>query len=113
MVPPSGIVFIFVLAALTLVIGVCLAWAWGVIVMEAALAARPDSETQAKLQALQQEVISQVKATGQSASFVQRKIIYDGFMLDSRVTAVYFVLICLFIYLLVCPRYAECRRAVY
>lgn len=102
MVPPSGVVFIFVLGTLTLLIGVALAWAWGVIVMKAALAARPDAETQARLQSLQQEVQAQVQATGQSPAAVQRKLIFNGFMLDARVSAVYFCLICLFIYLLVC-----------
>lgn len=102
MVPPSGVVFIFVLGTLTLLIGVALAWAWGVIAMKAALAARPDAETQARLQSLQQEVQAQVQATGQSPAAVQRKLIFDGFMLDARVSAVYFCLICLFIYLLVC-----------
>lgn len=70
--------------------------------MKAALAARPQSETKAKLQALQQEATRQANATGQSMPSVQQKLIYDGFMLDARVTAVYFVLVCLFIYLMVC-----------
>ena len=42
-VPPSGIVFVFILATVTLLLGLCLAWTWGVIVMKAALAARPDA----------------------------------------------------------------------
>lgn len=101
-IPPSGVVFIFFLGTLTLLIGIGLAWAWGVIVMKAALAARPQAETQAKLQSLQQAIANQVQATGENAGTVQQKFIYDGFMLDARVSAIYFVLICLFIYLLVC-----------
>lgn len=101
MVPPSGVVFIFFLGALTLIIGVCLAWAWGVIVMKAALAARPQADTQARLQSLQQAISNEVQATGQDPAVVQRKILFNGFMLDARVSAVYFVLMCLFIYLLV------------
>lgn len=101
MIPPSGVVFIFVLGTLTLLIGIGLAWAWGVIVMKAALAARPQAETQAKLQALQQAIGNQVQATGEDAGIVTSKFIYGGFMLDARVSAIYFVLICLFIYLLV------------
>lgn len=100
-VPPSGIVFVFILATVTLLLGLCLAWAWGVIVMKAALAARPDSQTQAQLQALQQAIVSRVNATGESAPAVQQELIFDGFMLDTRVTVIYFVLICLFIYFLV------------
>lgn len=101
MVPPTGIVFIFILGALTLILGMALGWAWGVIAMKAALAARPTAETQAKLQALGQTANSQAKATGQPIASVERMLIYDGWMLDARVTAVYFCLICLLIYLLV------------
>lgn len=69
--------------------------------MKAALAARPETETQARLQALQQTIGARVKATGESAAALQQVFIYDGFMLDARVSVVYFALICLFIYLLV------------
>lgn len=101
MVPPAGVVFVFFLGMLTLLIGMALAWAWGVIVMKAALAARPQAETQAKLQTLQQEIMNQVNATGANPALLQQEYIYDGFMLDTRVTVIYFVLMCLFIYLLV------------
>ena len=99
--PPSGIVFVFVLAALTLLIGMGLAWAWGTIVMKAALAARPSSETEAALHALGKQAYSQANATGQPVASVELELIYSGWMLDARVTAVYFSLICLFIYVLV------------
>lgn len=69
--------------------------------MKAALAARPKLETQVRLQALQQAIEARVKATGESAAAVQQELIFDGFMLDARVSVVYFVLMCLFIYLLV------------
>jgi hypothetical protein len=100
-VPPTGIVFIFILAALTLLVGMGLAWAWGTIVMKAALAARPSSDTEATLHALGKQAYSQANATGQSVAAVEQKLIYDGWMLDARVSAVYFSLICLFIYVLV------------
>ena len=99
--PPAGVVFMFFLGTLTLLIGMALAWAWGVIVMKAALAARPQAETQAKLQSLEQQLVNQVKTTGANPAFLQQEYIFDGFMLDARVTAIYFVLMCLFIYLLV------------
>lgn len=99
--PPTGILFIFILGALTLVIGMALGWAWGVIAMKAALAARPAAETQARLQALGQTAYSQANSTGQPVAVVQKVLIYEGWMLDARVTAVYFCLICLLIYLLV------------
>ncbi|CAI7646711.1 unnamed protein product [Penicillium glandicola] len=100
MVPPTGIVFIFLLGTLTLILGMALGWAWGVITMKAAIAARPAAETQARLQALGQAAYSQANSTGQSVTTVQQELIYSGWMLDARVTAVYYCLICLFIYLL-------------
>ena len=69
--------------------------------MKAALAARPKAQTQARLQALQQAIQARVQATGASPAAVQQEMIFDGFMLDTRVTVIYFVLMCLFIYLLV------------
>lgn len=102
--PPSGILLVFFLGELTLLIGMNLAWAWGVIVMKAALAARPASETQAQLNALQQLANIQANATGQSIASEAHVLISDGFMLDARVTAVFFVLICLFIYFMVGER---------
>jgi Protein of unknown function (DUF2422). len=101
MVPPTGIVFIFLLGTLTLVLGMALGWAWGVIAMKAAMAARPAAETQAKLQALGQAAYSQANSTGQPVAAVQQQLVYTGWMLDTRVTAVHYCLICLFIYLLV------------
>lgn len=89
------------LATITMLLGICLAWAWGVIAMKAALAARPASDTQARLQSLQQAVVSRANATGEPAAAIQQELIFDGFMLDARVTVIYFVMICLFIYFLV------------
>lgn len=93
--------FIFILGALTLLVGVGLAWAWGTIVMKAAMAARPSSDTEARLQALGKQAYSQANATGQPVAAVEQQLVYDGWMLDARVTAVYFSLMCLFIYVLV------------
>jgi hypothetical protein len=101
MVPPTGIVFIFLLATLTIILGMAFGWAWGVIAMKAAAAARPAAETQARLQALGQAAYNQANATGQPLAAVQQQFVYNGWMLDARVTAVYYCLICLFIYLLV------------
>lgn len=97
-VPPAGILFIYLLASLSLLFGMCLGWAWGLLTMKAALAARPASQTQALLQQLQQEAAAQAKATGEDPSFVAEKLIHDGFMLDARVTVIFYVLICLFVY---------------
>ncbi|KAE8361491.1 hypothetical protein BDV27DRAFT_132999 [Aspergillus caelatus] len=96
--PPSGILLIFLLGEFTLLIGMSLAWAWGVIVMKAALAARSPSQTQAQLAALQQQASTQANASGQSIASEAHILVLNGFMLDAPVTAVFFVLICLFIY---------------
>lgn len=99
--PPSGILLVFILGQMTLLLGMSLAWAWGVIVMKAALAARPASETQAQMAALQQQAANQANASGQSIASEMQVLVLNGFMLDARVTTVFFVLICLFIYLMV------------
>ncbi|KAL5361015.1 hypothetical protein BJX96DRAFT_175841 [Aspergillus floccosus] len=100
MLPPSGIVFIYVLGALSLFIGILLAWAWGVIVMKAALAARPAADTQARMASLQQAAAAQANSTGLPAASVAQRLVYDGYMLDARVTSVTYCLLCLFIYLM-------------
>ncbi|PCG98916.1 Brefeldin A sensitivity protein-related, domain of unknown function DUF2421 [Penicillium occitanis (nom. inval.)] len=64
--PPSGILLAFFLGESTLLIGMSLAWAWGIIVMKAALAARSASETQARLTALHERASIQANASGQS-----------------------------------------------
>jgi hypothetical protein len=92
---------IFILGELTLLIGMSLAWAWGVIVMKAALAARSASETQAQMTALQQQASIRANASGQSIASETHVLVLDGFMLDAPVTAVFFVLVCLFIYFMV------------
>ncbi|RAL03166.1 uncharacterized protein BO80DRAFT_377027 [Aspergillus ibericus CBS 121593] len=96
--PPAGILFLYLLAALSLLAGMCLGWAWGLLTMKAALAARPAPQTQARLRQLQQEVVTEVQRSGQSSATVTQQLIHDGFMLDARVTVVFYVMICVFIY---------------
>ncbi|KAM5356927.1 hypothetical protein ACJ41O_003573 [Fusarium nematophilum] len=99
-VPPAGILFVYLLAALTLLFGMCLAWAWGLLTMKAAYAARPDSMTQAKLGELQQQAVAAANVSGQTPLWEAEVLIHEGFMLDARVTAIFYVLGCLFIYAL-------------
>ncbi|PYH47060.1 uncharacterized protein BP01DRAFT_421952 [Aspergillus saccharolyticus JOP 1030-1] len=96
--PPSSVIFIHLLGAISLYLGVCLAWAWGVITMKAAYAARPSADTQAQLLALEQTAAQQANATGQSVASLAQILVYEGHMLDARVTAVTYCLICTFIY---------------
>lgn len=99
-VPPSSILIIYLLAALSLLFGMCLAWAWGLITMKAALAARPDSHTMAQLLQLKEEAASQAKQTGGDPGTIAEKLIHDGYMFDARVTVVYYVMSCAFVYVM-------------
>ncbi|KAF7542177.1 hypothetical protein G7Z17_g11813 [Cylindrodendrum hubeiense] len=99
--PPSGVVFIQLMGGLTIIIGLCLGWVWGVIVMKTALATRPNEDLAAQYQKLQesapQNTTNVDQASGQ-ATYAQIAI-YDGFMLDTRVTVTYYCMLGLFVYL--------------
>ncbi|KIW77662.1 hypothetical protein Z517_07494 [Fonsecaea pedrosoi CBS 271.37] len=99
--PCNGVVFIQVLGGLTMIVGMAAGWAWGVISMKAALAARPAAETNARLAQLASEATRQQtntqQATGQS--MYTQVLIFEGFMLDTRVTVTYFCMVGLFVYL--------------
>lgn len=99
-IPPANIFFVYALQAFSLILGMCLAWCWGLLTMKAALSARPAAETQAKLQALQQEAAMRASETGQTAAWEAQILVHDGRLLDARVTAIFFVMGLLFIYLL-------------
>ncbi|OBS25148.1 hypothetical protein FPOA_05683 [Fusarium poae] len=111
-VPPASIVFIYLLGALSLLLGMCLAWCWGLLTMKAALAARPDAETQALLGQLQKQAVQNAEQTGQPAAWEAQILIHNGFMLDARVTAVFFCMGCLFIYTLARLRCANPKTVV-
>ncbi|GJP90533.1 hypothetical protein CBS76997_5878 [Aspergillus niger] len=110
--PPSGIVFVYLLGALSLFIGICLAWAWGVITMKAAQAARPAADTQAKMAALQQTAVSQAQNSTYSATEIAQRLVYEGYMLDARVTTVTFCLICTFVYFMARLRASNPKAAL-
>lgn len=99
-VPPSSILIIYLLAGLSLLFGMCLAWAWGLLTMKAALAARPDSQTMARLLQLQEEAVSQAKQTGQNPLAIAEMLVHEGFMFDARVTVVFYVMSCIFVYVM-------------
>lgn len=107
--PPSGVVLMFLLGGMTMIIGMALAWAWGVIAMKAALATRPQAETLARQQMLAQEA---AKLGGSTTPYPPATVlIYNGFMLDTRVTVTYFCMIGLFVYLMVCNVPADFRQS--
>jgi hypothetical protein len=95
--PPSGVVLVFLLGAFTMILGMGLAWGWGVISMKAAQATRPQAQTQARLQALGIEAAKNTGATTYSPASV---LVYNGFMLDTRITVTFFCMLSLFVYLM-------------
>ncbi|KAA8909056.1 hypothetical protein TRICI_004645 [Trichomonascus ciferrii] len=111
-VPPAGILFVYLIGAFSLLFGMCLAWAWGLISMKAALAARPESETQRMLEELQVEASRKAQETGESVSWAAQTLIHDGFMFDTRVTVVFYVMCCVFVYFMARLRVANHKFAL-
>ncbi|KAG6003381.1 hypothetical protein E4U43_000926 [Claviceps pusilla] len=108
-VPPAGILMVYLLASLSLLLGMCLAWAWGLLTMKAAFAVRSESEMQSLRQSLQQQVAVVVNQTGQPPALVTSELVFDGFFLDAPVVAIYYVMCCVFIYALARVRYANAK----
>lgn len=105
-IPPAGNLIIAVIGYLSLLFGMALAWAWGLAAMRAANAVRPDAEFNTRLQELQQEVGRIAHATNNNnTAAIAQKLVHDGFMLDARVTNLYFVMGCVFIYVVSRVRY--------
>jgi hypothetical protein len=98
MCPPAGIETIFIFTAFSLWLGMFLAWGWGSIVMKAAYAARPASDYQAQLQRLEQVASQRANQSGLPVATEAQALVYEGYMLDARVSAVFLVLGILFIY---------------
>lgn len=111
-VPPAGILFVYLIGAFSLLFGMCLAWAWGLLTMKAALAARPDSQTQARLQQLQREASANAHQSGDSVSWAAQVLAHQGFMLDARVTVVFYVMSCIFVYAMARLRVANSKFAL-
>lgn len=97
--PPDGNLFIYCLTSFSLLLGMCVAWAWGILTMYAAQAARPDDETRARLQSLEEAAVEAAQRTGESVAWEAQVLGHKGYMLDIRVTSVYWVMCCLFIYM--------------
>jgi hypothetical protein len=98
MCPPAGIETIFLFTAFSLWLGMLLAWGWGSIVMKAAYAARPTADYQAQLQQMQQIASQRANQSGLPVATEAQALVYEGYMLDARVSAVFLVLGIFFIY---------------
>jgi hypothetical protein len=110
--PPSGVVFIHVLAGLMICVGLAFGWAWGAITMKAALATRPQADLLQRYAELQQSAPQNTTNVGQASgqTTYQQIAIYQGFMLDTRVSVTYFCMIGLFVYLVVSRTICKHRR---
>lgn len=100
--PASGIVFIQLLGGVTILVGMALGWAWGTITMKAALSTRPAAETRALYAKLQENYNTYVQNAGQASGQSQysQLQIYNGFMLDTRISVTYIGMCCILIYFL-------------
>lgn len=77
-------------------LGMTSAWAWGVISMKAALATRAGAQTKARYGELLQLAQNATNPT----QFVKVEI-YNGWMLDVRVSLTYFFMMGLYLYMVV------------
>ncbi|CAI4212384.1 unnamed protein product [Parascedosporium putredinis] len=109
-IPPSGIVFVYILGSVTLLIGVLLGWGWGALVMKVASLARPAPETAARVIALRRAAAQRAEESSTDVATASQMLVHEGFMLDVRVTVVTYCLICIFIYVLARLRGARRHR---
>lgn len=98
MCPPAGIETIFIFTAFSIWLGMFLAWGWGSIITKAAYAARPTADYQAQLQHLEQAASQRANQTGLPVATEAQALVYEGSMLDARVSAVFLVLGIFFVY---------------
>ncbi|RDW62426.1 hypothetical protein BP6252_11859 [Coleophoma cylindrospora] len=98
--PPAGNLFIQLFTSISVLLGLALGWAWGVIAMKAALATRPAADVNARYALLQQMALNAThNGTLSSPTEYAQIQIFNGFMLDTRVTITYYCMVGLFIYL--------------
>ncbi|KAJ5909725.1 hypothetical protein N7504_004368 [Penicillium tannophilum] len=111
LIPPTGVLSAYLVNTFFLLLGMCLAWAWGLITMKAALAARPSSQTRAMIEKLNHQVMLESQGSDKSVSWITEKLIHEGFMLDARVTVVFYVMSCIFVYTMARLRVANPKFA--
>ncbi|KAI9038189.1 uncharacterized protein KD926_011231 [Aspergillus affinis] len=111
-IPPSGVVMVQTLGAVSLFLRICLAWGWGVIAMKASHAVRLAAETAAKAASLQEAVAQSAKAEGLSGTEAAKHVIFSGHMLDTRVVTINSCMLCVFIYLMARLRAANPKTAL-
>lgn len=98
--PPANLLLLYLLSSASALLGMCLAWLWGLLTMKAALAARPGHEAALRQEALEQAAAQRAHETGKTLAYEAKVLVFGGFMLDARVTVVYYVMIVAFVYAL-------------
>ncbi|KAG6910622.1 hypothetical protein DXG01_009131 [Tephrocybe rancida] len=84
MLPPSLALSLFIFAVITLLLGMCVGWAWGAAAMAASLAVRSPA-----LLAQQQQAVQASLVPGIPQALQFQKAIFSGRFLDPRGSAVY------------------------
>ncbi|KAF8972504.1 hypothetical protein BDZ97DRAFT_1722616 [Flammula alnicola] len=84
MIPPAFALSVFLLAATTLLVGMCMGWAWGNAAMASALSARSSAFLAQKEQELKASLNPNIPAALQIAEAT-----FHGFFLDPRSSAVF------------------------
>jgi hypothetical protein len=97
-VPPDGNLFLYTLMSASMLLGMCTAWAWGILTMYCAQAVRSDAEMAAKMESLNQLAAEAAQRTGETVAWEAQGLGNEGYLLDTRVTVVYFVMCSFFIY---------------
>jgi hypothetical protein len=66
--------------------------------MKVDFAMRSTAEMQARLASLQEAAGAEAQETCASASAIAQRLVFNGWILDTRVTAIMLCMICVFIY---------------
>ncbi|KAF3932551.1 hypothetical protein ABW20_dc0104011 [Dactylellina cionopaga] len=91
--PPSVILPLFLLAATTILLGICLAWGWGTLAFLAAMSQRDDDLYNATIARIRQAAVKAPNPT-----FYAQRQIFNGELLQTGPTVVLLVMCCVFIY---------------
>ncbi|KAK6359209.1 hypothetical protein TWF696_000373 [Orbilia brochopaga] len=91
--PPSVVLPFYILAATTILLGICLAWGWGSLAFVAALSQRNDELYNTTYNAIRQAAVQ----TPNPTFYVQRQI-FNGELLQTGPTVILFTMCGIFIY---------------
>ncbi|EPS43040.1 hypothetical protein H072_2965 [Dactylellina haptotyla CBS 200.50] len=93
--PPSTMLPLYLLAATTILLGICLAWGWGTLAYLAAMSRRDDNLYNASIGTIRQQAVQ--SGTPNLTFYVQRRI-FNGELLQTGPTVVMLTMCLVFIY---------------